>query len=141
MNCAGGKALFTTADSTNGGLTEGLDETTMAVGEDGTKNEKEEGERQMLGEGEMSRGKGKGNGKGFNKRIQGNHVSTPNPTPTPTPNTLSTQINLPPSPNRPTLVFDDQNNFSSPSFGFACTPISSNWIFDCGAIDTMTFDP
>ena len=96
MNCAGGKALFTTADSTNGGLTEGLDETTMEVGEDGTKNEKEEGERQMLGEGEMSRGKGKGNGKGFNKRIQGNHVSTPNPTPTPTPNTLSTQINLPP---------------------------------------------
>ena len=63
MNRVGSKALFTAADSTGDGHREGLEETAMEVGEDGTKNQKKEGERKLLGEAEIAPAKGKGNGK------------------------------------------------------------------------------
>ena len=106
MNRAGGKALFTAIDSTGGGHTEGLEKIVMEVGEDGTKSQKKEGERKLLGEGEIAPAKGKGNGKfpyvRFYKGIQENHVTTPNPTPTP--NNLNIQINSPPSPKLMTKI-------------------------------------
>ena len=100
MNRAGGKALFTALDPTGGGHTEGLEETTMEDGEDGTKNQKKKADRILRGEGEMEPGKGKGNGKRFKRGFQENHhMPTPNPTPTqnhhmPTPNPTPTLNNL-----------------------------------------------